>query len=134
MVVLSIIVIITAIALPNLRRMRDQGTIAKAKNELRILQSAVENFYMHNNRTYPTGLAALLTAAPQIVKAIPNDPFTDPVAGYVYSRSTNTNYFVIYSIGQQANGSVAVDDSGVLTEVNPASCIYVSNAGEDSTP
>jgi len=134
MVVLAIIAVISAIAIPNLMRISVQKNSSKAKAELRALQVAVENYYLYHSSVYPAALSDLVTAVPSVVKAIGTDPFSKTQSVYKYNVSPNKKYYVIYSIGPSANGSAVVTDDGVLTETNGASCIYVSDIQEDSTP
>jgi type II secretory pathway pseudopilin PulG len=133
MIVIAIIGIIAGLSIPNVTRMRIQGNISKAKGDLRALQSALENYYIHHNNTYPSALSAIALAVPKIISVLPQDPFNTPNS-YGYKLSTSGSYYVIYSVGQNANGNVSVNDSGNITETNPATCIFVSNAGEDTQP
>ena len=130
LIVIAVISILIGIALPRFRGMQDEGNIAKAKGELRTLQTAVESYYIHNNNAYPANLSALTSQAPLIVGAIPTDPFGSSTYGY----STAGRYYIIYSAGPAGNGSASVSAGGVVTETNGASCIYVSNTGQDSQP
>ena len=133
MIVVAIIGIIAGLAIPNVTRMRIVGNISKAKGDLRALQSAAENYYIHHNNTYPSALSNLTSAVPKIISVIPKDPF-NVANSYGYKLSTSGTYYAIYSIGQNSNGNVSVNDSGNITETNPATCIFVSNAGEDAQP
>ena len=134
MVVLFIIGLLSAITIPGLMRISLQKTTAKAKAELRVLQVAVESYYLYHNSTYPAELSELPTAVPTIVKAVVNDPFLSQPGIYGYNSSSNKKYYVIYSVGPSANGSASVSDEGVLTENNGSSCIHVSNIQEDAQP
>jgi len=132
LIVIAVISILIGIALPRFKGMQQEGNIAKAKGELRTLQTATESYYMHNSNTYPTSLSALTGQVPGIVSSIPNDPFQSTSSNYSYIA--NGGYYAIYSIGPKGDGSVsAVTNTGV-TEVDGASCIYVSNAGQDQQP
>jgi len=114
--------------------MQDEGNIAKAKGELRTLQTAVESYYIHNSTTYPSALSALPSATPQIVTAVPADPFDSASASYGYVRGgTNNKFYVIFSDGPGGNGSATITSDAVV-ETNGSSCIYVSNAGTDTQP
>ncbi len=133
LIVIAVISILIGIALPRFRGMQQEGNVAKAKGELRTLQTAVESYYIHNNNTYPAALSNLTSATPLIVSSLPEDPFNSG-NNYGFDVSSNGNYFVIYSIGPGGNGSATISDAGVITETNGSSCIYVSNAGQDSQP
>lgn len=139
LVVITVIAILVGIALPRFKGMQDEGNIAKAKAELRTLQSAVESYYIHNSNAYPaTGAAALQTAlaaaVPSIINYVPTDPFSSTGADYGYVLGgTNSKFYVIYSAGPAGNGS-AVITSDAVVETNGSSCIYASNAGQDTQP
>lgn len=139
LIVIAVISILIGIALPRFKGMQDEGNIAAAKAELRTLQTAVESYYIHNNRTYPaTGAAALQTAlasaTPSIITYVPTDPFSESGADYVYLMGgTNSKYYILYSAGPAGNGSAAIA-SDAVSETNGSSCIYVSNMGTDTQP
>ncbi|MFA5368199.1 MAG: prepilin-type N-terminal cleavage/methylation domain-containing protein [Dehalococcoidia bacterium] len=134
LIVIMVIAILIGIALPRFRGMQEEGNIAKAKGELVTLQAAVESYYMHNSNAYPAALSNLTTATPQIVDTtLPEDPFNIG-NNYGYAQSPDGRYYVLYSAGAGGNGSASVADTGVITETNGTSCIYVSNAGRDTQP
>ena len=133
LIVISVIAILIGIALPRFRGMQEEGNIAKAKGELRTLQTAVESYYIHNNNTYPAALGSLTTAAPNIIgSSLPTDPFNG-TNNYGYAQSTNVKFYVIYSIGTGGNGSATINDTGTVTETNGSSCIYVTNGSPRDT-
>lgn len=134
LIVIAVISILIGIALPRFKGMQDEGDIAKAKGELRTLETAVESYYIHNNHAYPAALTSLTSATPNIVSAIPADPFSATSAAYGYVRGgTNNKFYVIYSVGPGGNGSATITSDAVV-ETNGSSCIYASNAGQDSQP
>lgn len=134
LIVIAVISILIGIALPRFKGMQDEGNIAKAKGELRTLQTAVESFYIHNSQTYPSALSVVSTATPSIVTSIPTDPFDAAAAAYGYVRGgTNNKFYVIFSDGHGGDGSATIA-SNAVSETNGSSCIYVSNAGTDTTP
>ncbi len=140
LIVIAVISILIGIALPRFRGMQEEGNIAKAKGELRTLQTAVESYYIHNNRTYPaTGSAALetalSTAKPNIIDYVPTDSFSGTGADYVYVMGgTNSKFYIIYSVGPGGNGSAVISLTDTVTETNGSSCIYVSNMSQDTQP
>jgi len=139
LIVIAVISILIGIALPRFKGMQDEGNIAKAKAELRTLQTAVESYYIHNNNAYPaTGAAALQTAlaaaVPSIIAYVPTDPFSSTGADYVYVMGgTNSKFYIIYSAGPGGNGSAVITDDAVV-ETNGSSCIYASNMSADTQP
>lgn len=134
MIAVAIVAVLLTIAVPNYIRIQRQSRITGAKSDLRTLQTAAENYYIHNNNTYPAGLTDLTAATPRIVSSIPDDVFASAGTSYGYVRGgTGNAYYVIYSIGPDGNGSATIS-SDAVSETNGSSCIYVSNAGEDSAP
>jgi general secretion pathway protein G len=133
LIVIAVIAILISIALPRFRGMQEEGNIAKAKGELRTLQTAVESYYIHNNNTYPTLLSSLTTAIPNIIgSSLPTDPFNG-TNNYRYAQSTNVRFYVIYSVGVGGNGSATINDGGTVAETNGSSCIYVTNGSPRDT-
>ncbi|MEE8417757.1 MAG: prepilin-type N-terminal cleavage/methylation domain-containing protein [candidate division Zixibacteria bacterium] len=132
LIVIAVISILVSIALPRFRGMQDEGNIAKAKGELRTLQTAVESYYIHNNNVYPANLGTLDDQIPRIVGNVPTDPFTSG-ADYGYARSGSGVYYVLYSIGPALNGSAGVDGNGDVTESNGNSCIFATNGNDIDT-
>lgn len=140
LIVLAVIAALIGIALPRFKGIQQEGDIAKAKGELRTIQTAIESYYMHNNNTYPaTGSAALQTAlaaaVPNIIATLPTDPFSATSADYVYVMGgTGSKYYIIYSVGPGGNGSAVISATNTVTETNGASCIYASNMSTDTQP
>jgi len=137
LIVIAVIAILIGIALPRFKGMQDEGNIAKAKGELRTLQTAVESYYIHNNNTYPATTSAALetalgSAAPSIIDNVPTDPFDTDDYEYVMG-GTNSKFYIIYSAGPGGNGSALITSDAVV-ETNGSSCIYVSNMSEDTQP
>jgi general secretion pathway protein G len=135
LIVIAVISILIGILLPRFKGMQDEGNIAKAKGELRTLQTAVESYYIHNTNAFPAALTNLTSATPNIVNAIPDDPFASAGTTYVYTRGgTNNRYYILYSVGSAGNGSAAISATNTVTETNGSSCVYVSNIGQDAQP
>lgn len=135
LIVISVIAILVGLALPRFRGMQDEGNIAKAKGELRTLQTAVESYFIHNTNTYPTAITSLTTATPNIIGSVlPTDPFNGASNyGYATDGGTPVKYYVIYSVGTGGNGSATINTNGTITETNGSSCIYVSNGNTKDT-
>ena len=134
LIVIAVISIIIGIALPRFKGMQDEGNIAKAKGDLRTLQTAAESFFIHNNSTYPATLAAMIAATPQVVASIPDDPFAAAGTKYAYVLGgTNSKFYIITSVGPGGNGSAVITANAVV-ETNGSSCIFVSNMSQDTQP
>jgi general secretion pathway protein G len=135
LIVIAVISILIGIALPRFKGMQQEGDIAKAKSELRTLQTAAESYYIHNSNTYPSALSSLTSATPNIIgSSLPTDPFNGTNNyGYATDGASPVKYYVLYSVGPGANGSAAVSTAGAVTETNGSSCIYVTNGGSKDT-
>lgn len=132
LVVIAIIAILVGIAIPRFKGMQDEANQSKAKAELRVLQSAVESYYMNQTpNAYPpttTTLCAsyLNSASPLIVGEVLYDPFRSS-AEYRYRRSGNGEYYVIYSYGPDGSQDITgINNSGVLQGTDDDD-IYVTN-------
>jgi len=131
LIVIAVIAILIGIALPRFKGMQDEGRIVQAKSELRTLQTALESYYIHNNYTYPAAanlMANLTNTTPSIIgNASLADPF-NLSGNYSYAVDAVTpKYYVMYSVGPNADGSAVINVNGTVTETNGKSCIYVTN-------
>ena len=133
LIVMAVIAILIAIAIPSFRGMQNEARKTKAQGDVRVLKIAIESYYKNHNNLYPavaTYQTTLLGASPRILEAALNDPF---VAGgattYVYVLSSdtpaNSDYYIIYSVGPGGNGTAAVSTSGTVTTSNDA--VWESN-------
>ena len=142
LIVIAIIAALVGIALPRLRSMQSEGDYAKVAGELRTLQAAVESYYVHNSRTYPSQSttvstawqSALTGATPQIIASTLDDPFK---AGteyrYATSAATNSTYYVIFSVGPDgAAGITGINSSGAV-QGTVGDDRYVSNGTNPSS-
>ena len=124
LIVITVIAILIGIALPRFRGIQEEGNIARAKGELRTLQTGVESYLMHQGKL-PTALADLVKSdtKPNLVGSdTPKDPFT---SGSEYLYSVSGNYYIIYSVGPSGAGAPSVNDAGEVTA--DADAIYSSN-------
>lgn len=126
LIVIAVIAILVGIALPRFKGMQDEGNIAKAKGELRTLQTAVESYRVHHTG-YPANVTTDLTGAtPQVIAAALTDPFNG-TNNYGYAKSDNGNYYIIYSVGPNGTATITgINDSGVL-QGTAGDDVYVSN-------
>lgn len=90
MIVVAIIGILTAIAVPNFMRMQANAKDAGVKSNSHAVQVAAEDFAVQNNGTYATDLSDVTPAGATIIDALPQNqrlanPFTrartEPVDG-----------------------------------------------------
>ena len=91
MIVIIIIAILTAIAVPSYMVLRDRARVSAAQSEMRAIATALEMYNVDNER-YPTtseGLAALETANPPYMDPVPTkDPWG--INDYDYDSDGNT--------------------------------------------
>ena len=64
MIVVAIIALLAAIAIPNLLRAKISANDAAAQGTLRSLSTASETYATSNSGNYPAGITALLSATP----------------------------------------------------------------------
>ena len=132
LIVIAVIGILIGIALPRFKGMQDEGNIARAKGELRMLQTAVESYAIHNNNVLPAALTQVANTTPQIAPktTLPTDPF----GGLAYGYTVAGDYFIIYSAGPGATAGVgSITTAGLASDTQQ--CIYVTNGSPvDTTP
>ncbi len=87
MIVVAIIALLAAIAIPNLLRARMSANDALAKATLRAESTAAESFGTANNGNYPTDMNSLTTATPPFL----NKNYCEGIsnAGYMFYCTTN---------------------------------------------
>jgi prepilin-type N-terminal cleavage/methylation domain-containing protein len=136
LIVMAVIAILIAIAIPSFRGMQNEARKTKAQGDVRVVKIAVESYYKNHNNTYPavaTYQTTLLAASPRILESNLYDPFgATSTTTYTYALGTGSTgvadakYYVIYSVGPAGNGTAAVDNStGTVTASNDA--IWESN-------
>lgn len=116
MIVVAIIALLAAIAIPNLLRAKISANDALAKSTLRSLSTASETFATANSGNYPTAITELTTATPPYInktycgETISGFGFdcTFGVAGYTYVAAPITP-------GTSGTESYTITTGGVLT-------------------
>jgi len=139
MIVIAVIAILAGISLPYFKGMQDEGKTAEAAGELRTLATAVESYYIHNRKAYPsqattvsttwqTASIAAATTSPRIVTAALMDPFKPAQQyGYATSAGSGSQYYVVFSVGPDGTADITgVNTSGVV-QGGPDDDIYFSN-------
>ena len=138
LIVMAVIAILIAIAIPSFRGMQDEARKTKAQGDVRVLKIAVESWFKNHSNEYPTASTTPLTtweatltgAYPRILDAVLYDPFgASSTTQYLYATDTGSintaKYYIIYSVGPQLNGTAAVATTGIVTASNDA--IWDSN-------
>ena len=122
MIVVAIIALLAAIAIPNLLRAKMTSNDALAKATLRAMSTAAESYGTANNGAYPTDETSLTGATPPFLNVGYCDASTGAagLAGYKYSCAgmTSTGYsFTATPVTINSTGSTTytVSTGGVLT-------------------
>ncbi|MBF0618954.1 MAG: prepilin-type N-terminal cleavage/methylation domain-containing protein [Candidatus Omnitrophica bacterium] len=134
MVVISILAILAAVAVPRLRGMQQDGNTARARADLNTLKAAVDAYYLAQPvHTYPAtneivqGKVMPKSGTWQKVSAAPYDPFgATTTTLYNYMRSSPSGkFYVLWSVGVNAGGSVTAinDTTGVVTKTGSPVCV-----------
>lgn len=107
MIVVAIIALLAAIAIPNLLRAKLSANDALAKATLRSISTAAESFATANNGTYPTAITSLTGATPAYL----NSAYcgAGAISGYSYTCTMATNAYTV------AATPVTVASSGTTT-------------------
>lgn len=124
MVVVVILGILAAVVVPRIMDRPDDARIAKTKQDIRVLESAL-NLYKLDNFYYPTtqqGLEALVSAPSGeppaknwkqggYIKSLPKDPWGNP---YQYLQPGVKGEFDLFSLGSdnRPGGEQAAADIG----------------------
>ena len=103
LIVVAIIGIIAAIAIPNLLNAIDRGKQKRTMADMRSIGTAVESYAVDNN-VYPvatSNTALRVTVEPIYIKSMPlNDGWSNP-----YQVTSATTEYTIYSMGKDGSGS-----------------------------
>mgnify|MGYP001275818157 CR=1 FL=1 len=114
MIVVAIIGLLAAIAIPNLMRARMNANEGAIKSDLRTLSSAAESFRAAQNPpAYPANIAALTGSTPPYI----DTSFANAKHGYniVLTGATNTFGAVATRVSAQtAENDYCVDQTGVI--------------------
>jgi type IV pilus assembly protein PilA len=116
MIVVAIIVLLAAIAIPNLLRARLSANEATAIAAMRTLSTAAESFRAGQSPpAYPTSLTPLWNATPPYIDSVLG---SGNKSGYTFTWSGGGNTYGVVGAPQTANvtgvRSFYVDQSGVV--------------------
>ncbi len=120
MIVIAIIALLAAIAIPNLLRAKLSSNEALAQSTVRAMSTAAETFATSNSGNYPTAMTDLTTASPSYIQTNYCD---STVSGYTYTCPAASNDANGYSYvatpanpGTTGNTTYTISTGGVLTE------------------
>ena len=127
MIVVAIIALLAAIAIPNLLRARMSSNDALAKATLRAISTAAESWGTANNGQYPTGanLSVMTTSTPPFLNIdyVANSSQTNPIAGYYYTCTLAVTGYTVVATPATCNTTGSqiwtITTGGVLT---PSAC------------
>ncbi|MDE2222502.1 MAG: prepilin-type N-terminal cleavage/methylation domain-containing protein [Candidatus Omnitrophica bacterium] len=117
MIVVAIIALLAAIAIPNLLRAKMTSNDSLAKATLRAMSTAAESYGTANNGNYPTSESALTGATPPYL----NTAYcaNSPIAGYNYSCNFASSGYTVTAtplvIGSTGSTVETITTGGVLT-------------------
>ena len=114
MIVVVIVALLAAIAIPNLLRSRNQAQEAAAQANLKLIANALENYAAINSQ-YPTVTSTLMGVTPPYLST---DYFTGPHAGYTFTHSLGGYSYLIAAYpasGSTTLASFSITTGGILT-------------------
>ena len=116
MIVVAIIALLAAIAIPNLLRARLSANDALAKATVRSISTAAESFGTGNNGNYPTTITSLTGATPPYL----NTAYCgSTVSGYVYACTFAVGAYTVtatpVTVGSTGTTTYTITTGGVLT-------------------
>lgn len=115
MIVVAIIALLAAIAIPNLLRAKLSANDALAKATIRAISTANESFATANNGNYPTGITSLTGASPAYL----NTAYCgQTISGYVYTCTFSATAYTVAAtpstVGTSGTTTYTVVTGGVL--------------------
>jgi len=115
MIVVAIIALLAAIAIPNLLRARISANDALAQSTLRTLSTAAEAYATANNGNYPTTITALTGATPPYL----NKPYCgSSEAGFTYECTWNVGDYTLVasvnSLDKSGTSTFTMTEGGIL--------------------
>ena len=121
MIVVAIIALLAAIAIPNLLRARLSANDATARTTVRAWSTAAETYGTANNGLYPTSEGNLTGASPAYLNRTYCGTGTGPapIAGYGFTCTTATTGYTFIatptSPGTSGTSTITVTTGGVIT-------------------
>jgi len=116
MIVVAIIALLAAIAIPNLLRAKISANDALAKSTLRTLSTASETFATANNGNYPGNVTSLTGATPPYVNT---NYCSQTISGFLYSCTFGTGSYTFSAaptaVGTSGTTTYTITTGGILT-------------------
>jgi len=116
MIVVAIIALLAAIAIPNLLRARISANDALAQSTLRSISTASETFATQKGGNYPADESSLTNATPPFI----NTAYCgQTIGGYTYDCSFDSGGYTVtttpVAIGTSGTTTFTISTGGVLT-------------------
>jgi type IV pilus assembly protein PilA len=116
MIVVAIIALLAAIAIPNLLRAKMSSNDAVAKATLKAISTATETYNTANMGNYPLDIASLTAAHPPYL----NSPYCNQtVSGFAYNCTFNIGDYTIVAtpttIGKSGTTTMTITTGGALS-------------------
>ena len=119
MIVVAIIALLAAIAIPNLLRAKISANDALATSTLRTLSTAAETYATANSGNYPTAIADLTGATPAYInKAYCSSTISGFSYNCVWAAGSYTVTGIPTSVGTSGTTTYTVSTGGVLRPPN----------------
>lgn len=117
MIVVAIIALLAAIAIPNLLRAKISANDALAQSTLRTLSTASETYTTANNGNYPTAQSALTTATPPYL----NENFCSTTSsGFAFTCTFDDGGYTFVAtpsaVGTSGTTIYTMTTGGILTD------------------
>lgn len=116
MIVVAIIALLAAIAIPNLLRAKMSANDALATATLKSLSTASETYGTTNSGNYPDGMDSMTTATPPYISV---DYCSSTLSGYTYTCTQTTSVYTFMAtpvnIGTSGSTVYTITTGGVLT-------------------
>jgi prepilin-type N-terminal cleavage/methylation domain-containing protein len=125
--VLSVMAVITSVALPAFLSMRQEAMYTKAQKEVQFLQAAVENYKNENGQLPDSLQKSVREVKAAIFPQVAKDPWQTDGKNYGYSTgrtATGEEYYVIYTKGVAESIKYEVNGDSII---NRGGNIIVSN-------
>lgn len=117
MIVVAIIALLAAIAIPNLLRAKISANDALAKSTLRSLSTASETFATAENGNYPGNMDSLTGADPAYINT---DYCGQTISGFTYSCTQDAGGYTFtatpVTVGTSGTTVFTISTGGVLAE------------------
>ncbi len=116
MIVVAIIALLAAIAIPNLLRAKISANDALAKSTLRSLSTASETYATANTGNYPTDITSLTGATPPYMNS---EYCSTTASGFNYTCNFNAGYYtfsaVPVTVGTSGTTTYTITTGGILS-------------------